>query len=56
MAAPSCIDNEVKSLAFSFSDLFGARLWRVIENVMSLQGDSPKKSGIPRDFVYNFVL
>ena len=48
MAAPSCIDNEVKSLAFSFLDFFWARLWRIFENVMSLQGDSPKIEDSPR--------
>ena len=41
----------VKSLAFSFSEFFSARLWRIFENVMSLQWGNPSKIGDTPDFV-----
>ena len=48
MAAPSCIDNEVKSLAFSFSDFFGwdydvfLRTWCHYRGIPPKIEDSPQ--------------
>ena len=55
MAAPSCIDNEVKSLAFSFSDFFLGEIMMYFRERDVITGGFPQKSGIPHDFVYDFV-
>ena len=46
MAAPSCIDNEVKSLAFSFSDFF-SRDYDVFRERDVITEGFPKNQGFP---------
>ena len=55
MAAPSYIDNEMKSLAHLVFGLFLGEIMTFLRERDVITTGVPPKSGIPCDFVYDFV-